>query len=232
MDELTEFIQSNPDPRELKRALAVQMVLQGYTYFAIRDVLQVSVGFISKWKQVFHEHGVTRLALQHQGSVGYLDSHQRQTVIAWLKQKHYWNLSELHQYIKNTYAVEFASNQSYYDLFAEAGLSWKKTQKRNPKADPEIVEKKKYITAWLESHRHEIVTGKLVVFFQDECHLLWGDLCGYAWGKTNERIEVPITNERQKQTYYGALNILTQEFFIKDFDQGNSERVSSKLCKL
>jgi putative transposase len=143
MDELTEFIQSNPDPRELKRALAVQMVLQGYTYFAIRDVLQVSVGFISKWKQVFHEHGVTRLALQHQGSVGYLDSHQRQTVIAWLKQKHYWNLSELHQYIKNTYAVEFASNQSYYDLFAEAGLSWKKTQKRNPKADPEIVEKKK-----------------------------------------------------------------------------------------
>jgi putative transposase len=143
MDELTEFIQSNPDPRELKRALAVQMVLQGYTYFAIRDVLQVSIGFISKWKQVFHEHGVTRLALQHQGSVGYLDSQQRQTVIAWLKQKHYWNLSELQQHIKNTYEVEFASNQSYYDLFAEAGISWKKTQKRNPKADPEIVEKKK-----------------------------------------------------------------------------------------
>jgi len=20
-----------------------------------------------------------------------------------------------------------------------------------------------------------------VVFFQDECHLLWGDLCGYVW---------------------------------------------------
>jgi hypothetical protein len=54
---------------------------------------------------------------------------------------------------------------------------------------------------WLESHRDEIVTGKLVVFFQDECHLLWGDLCGYVWGKTSERIEVPITNERQKQTY-------------------------------
>jgi transcription antitermination factor NusG len=47
MDELTQFIQSNPDPRELKRALAVQMVLQEYSYFAIRDVLQVSVGFIS-----------------------------------------------------------------------------------------------------------------------------------------------------------------------------------------
>ncbi|MBD2539393.1 winged helix-turn-helix domain-containing protein, partial [Coleofasciculus sp. FACHB-SPT36] len=27
-------------------------------------------------------------------------------------------------------------------LFEQAGISWKKTQKRNPKADPELVEKK------------------------------------------------------------------------------------------
>ncbi len=32
MGELVEFIQSNPNPRELKRALAVQMVLKGYLY--------------------------------------------------------------------------------------------------------------------------------------------------------------------------------------------------------
>jgi len=50
---LSDFIQSNPDPRELKRALAVQMVLKKYSYFEIRDVLQVSVGFISKYKQLF-----------------------------------------------------------------------------------------------------------------------------------------------------------------------------------
>lgn len=142
MEELTEFIQSNPDPRELKRALAVQMVLQEYSYFAIRDVLQVSVGFISKWKQVFEEQGVAGLMLAHQGSVGYLDGKQRQAVLGWLKQKNYWNLSELQQHIAEEYEVVFASKQSYYQLFAEAGISWKKTQKRNPKADPELVEKK------------------------------------------------------------------------------------------
>ena len=58
MDELTEFIQSNPDSRELKRALAVQMVLQDYTYYQIRDVLKVSIGFISKWRQSYeHQRG-------------------------------------------------------------------------------------------------------------------------------------------------------------------------------
>ena len=31
LEELTEFIQSNPDPRELKRAITVQMRLKGYT---------------------------------------------------------------------------------------------------------------------------------------------------------------------------------------------------------
>lgn len=142
MEELAEFIQSNPDPRELKRALAVQMVLQKYSYFAIRDVLQVSVGFISKWKQAFVEQGLTGLRLQHQGSVGYLDAKQRQATIDWLKQKNYWNLLELQQHIEEVYEVVFASNQSYYDLFAYAGISWKKTQKRNPKADPKVVEKK------------------------------------------------------------------------------------------
>ena len=142
MEELTELIQSNPDPRELKRALAVQMVLQEYTYFEIREVLQVSVGFISKWKQVFEVQGIAGLALHHQGSKGYLTDSQRQTVIAWLKQKNYWNLSELQHYVEEHYGVAFASKQSYYELFAAAGISWKKTQKRNPKADPELVEKK------------------------------------------------------------------------------------------
>jgi hypothetical protein len=40
----------------------------------------------------------------------------------------------------------------------------------------------------------------------DECHLLHGDLTGYVWGQSTIRIEVPITNEKDRQTYFGALN--------------------------
>ena len=63
----------------------------------------------------------------------------------------------------------------------------------------------------------------MVVFFEDECHLLWGDICGYIWGNTQERIEVPVLNERQRQTYFGALNYYTQEFLIKPFKKGDSK---------
>ncbi len=62
-----------------------------------------------------------------------------------------------------------------------------------------------------------------MIFFLDECHLLWGDICGYVWDKKQERIEVPVVNQRQKQTYYGALNLYTHKFLIKPFDQGNSQ---------
>ncbi len=37
MESLTEFIRSNPDPRELKGALAVKMVQQNYSYYQVRD---------------------------------------------------------------------------------------------------------------------------------------------------------------------------------------------------
>jgi putative transposase len=142
MDELSQFIQDNPEPRELKRALAVQMVRQDYRHREIQSVLQVSSGFISKWTGVYERQGVEGLRLRHKGSLGYLDASQRQAVLTWLKQKNYWDLQELQAQIDDYYGVVFQSNQSYYELFHEAGISWKKTQKRNPKQDPELVEKK------------------------------------------------------------------------------------------
>jgi putative transposase len=53
LEELTEFIQSNPDPRELKRAITVSMQLKGYKHREIQESLSVSSGFISKWTQIF-----------------------------------------------------------------------------------------------------------------------------------------------------------------------------------
>ena len=142
MKSLTEFIRSNPDPRELKRALAVKMVKQNYSYHQIADTLGVSVGFISNCQQKFENEGIEGLKLKYQGSQSYLSPQERQEVIDWLKEKNYWQLSELQTRIEVTYGVVFASLQSYYSLFAQAGISWKKTQKSNPRKNPDLVKKK------------------------------------------------------------------------------------------
>jgi transposase len=63
----------------------------------------------------------------------------------------------------------------------------------------------------------------MIVLFIDECHLLSGDVCGYVWGRTDTRIEVPLKNEKERQTYFGALNYQTKEFTIKSYPAGNGE---------
>ncbi len=119
--------------------------------------------------------------------------------------------------------MTYESKRSYYELFEAAGISWKKTTKINPKADVEAVAaKKKEIETLLASHRKEIEAGLVKVLLLDECHLLWGDLSGYVWGKSDQEIGVPVVNERCKQTYYGAVDYLDGELLLKSYDAGNS----------
>jgi DNA-directed RNA polymerase specialized sigma24 family protein len=45
--ELQKFIDSRPDAREVRKALAVKLVYQGYKYEEIQTILDVSVGSIN-----------------------------------------------------------------------------------------------------------------------------------------------------------------------------------------
>jgi len=220
---LTEFIQSNPEARELKRALAVKLALQGTLYAKITTLLGMHKSCITKWKQKFETAGLDGIKLGYQGSKSYLTPEQRDVFITWLQTKTYINIDELFTYLDERYDVTYQSKQSYYDLMKAANISWKKSQKVNPRFNPELVKKKREeIVDFLSQHSSEIETGQLVVFFVDECHLMGGDVCGYVWGQTNTRIEMPIKNTKDRQTYFGALDYQTQEFIVHEYPCGNS----------
>ena len=143
MEDLVTLIQSNPDPRVLKRALAVKMSLQGYLLKIITEVLQVSAPFVSKWKGVYLTEGSTALNLGYEGPKPLLSIEQRNQVLAWLKERNNWNLHELECYLIEKFDVVYVSKQSYYDLLHEAGLTYKKAQRSNPKKDPDQIKLKK-----------------------------------------------------------------------------------------
>jgi putative transposase len=127
---LDEFITNNPDPRELKRALAVKMRLSGYTHHQIQEILNVVSSFISKWELRSKQSGVEALKLNYTGRTSYISPIERQKVIEWLQQKGQWNLEELVEYLHQEYQVIYSSLQSYYQLFADAGISWHKGLKK------------------------------------------------------------------------------------------------------
>jgi len=141
--ELQEFINSCRDAREARKALAVKLIYLGYMYEEIQTILDVSLGSITGWKQAYEDDGVDGLRMQYKGKKGYLNSEERLEILSWLQTKDCWELSELEYKLASEYDIIYESNQSYYDLFEAAGISWKKTTKLNPKADPDAVAEKK-----------------------------------------------------------------------------------------
>lgn len=129
---LEELIASNPDPRELKRALAVKMRIQGLKHREIQAVLGVQSSYISRWERRYREEGLAGLSLRHKGSSGYLSNSQRQAVIEWIKQETQRNLWELVDHVEHVYGVVYRSLQSYYDLLKSAGMSWHQGRKKIP----------------------------------------------------------------------------------------------------
>lgn len=75
----------------------------------------------------------------------------------------------------------------------------------------------------LSQWRAEIAKGRVQVLFLDECHLLWGDVCGYVWGPRNQRVEVAVRSEKQRQTYFGALDYLNKQMFVQAYGAGNTD---------
>jgi transposase len=221
---LEYFIESDIDARELKRALAVRMAMVGESYNKISKILGVSEFFVGYWKKQFKTKGVAGIKLGHKGSKGYLTSLHKTEVIAWLKNKESWDFDELVTYLEREFGVIYKSRQSYYELLSMAKITWKKTQKINPKLDEELVKKKREeINNTLFKNSAGIESGEIIVFFLDECHLLHGDINGYAWGSSDIRIEVPITNQKNRQTYFGALNYKTKQFHIQGYESGDGK---------
>lgn len=221
---LKDLIKRNPKPQELKRALAVKLALEGYSYRSIQKILEVSVGFISKWKNAFEFGGIEGLKSRHQGSQSFLSRSEKEEVIDWLIQQEAWDISELETHLIERYDLVFKSRQSYYDILNKARITWQKGEQINPRHDPEATAKKNQeIAELLSNNRAEIESGKLIVYMLDECHLLWQDICGYLWNFSKNPIQIPLANPKERQTYYGALNLTSGEFILSPYPQGNGQ---------
>ncbi len=233
IQELDKFIKTNPDSRELKRALAVKLALQGWKYEAIAKLLVVSKSFISKWKNLFDLQGIEGLKLAYKGSKSYLTKEQKQEVITWLQKQEYWDLSELECYLIEKFDVVFKAHASYYNLLKEAKISWQKAQASNPRKNEDLVrERNKEIEKKLIDNLQNIKAGKIITYAIDEVHLLEGDLISHLWGDTKKRLKIPLPNYKNRQTYYGALDLFNSKLCVEEYKIGNGENTVDFLKRL
>jgi len=232
MSTLEDIIDS-PENLEVKRALAVKMFIFDFKTEDICTLLNVSDAFVSKWKIIYENEGASALKVNYQGGTGFLTEQQRIQILLHLKDKPHYSVEELRDYIEAQFGIVYQSKQSYYDLLKAGGLSWHQTQAVNPKRDKaQVLRAREEIKTKLAEHQADIVSGEVIVFAEDECHLLAGDTIGHVWGRCNERTEVPIQNSKQRQTYYGVMNLRNQEFIVIPYARGNGECTVSFMKEL
>jgi transposase len=153
--------------------------------------------------------------------------------LKWLLSQDYWDISELEIYLIEEYDVVFEAKESYYKIYRKAKITRQKAEKVNPKKDEEKVKQRNQeIKEILQKYRVEIEAGKLVVYAIDECHLMGGDIVGQVWGISENRVEIPIANYRDRKTYYGALNIFDPDLVLLEYPAGNGEYTVDFLKQL
>jgi putative transposase len=143
MEDLKTFIQTTRDSRELKRALAVQNTLEGHPWKVVAQELGVCRAFIGKWRQRYERHGVEGLRMGYRPWQGYLEPMKQQALVTWIQEQEHWDIRGIAHEVERRYGVLYKSKQSYYALLNRAKMSWKKTQKRNPSAEPALVDMKR-----------------------------------------------------------------------------------------
>ena len=82
------------DGLEIKRALAVKMLLHDFKTKEICTLLDVSDSFVSKWKVVDENEGAEGLRVHYKGGTGFLTESQRYEIFFHLKDKPYYSVEE------------------------------------------------------------------------------------------------------------------------------------------
>lgn len=136
---LDEIIDGSRDAREVKRALSVKMSFGLLPVSQICGLLNVSAAFVSKWRGIYQAQGAEGLGLGYVGSQCSLTPEQRVEVMAWIQDQESLQVTDVRDYLEEHHGIVYRSQQSYYELMHEAGLSYHKSEKVNPKRDEEQV---------------------------------------------------------------------------------------------
>jgi len=143
MTSLDQIINESRDAREVKRAVCVKMAVSEMPTTQITGMLNVTQQYVSKWRVRYEQEGARSLLSGYRGGESYLTTAHRAEIQSWIKTHATISVAAVRDYVEENYGVVYQSKQSYYDLLQAAGLSYHKSEKRNPKRDEALVLEKR-----------------------------------------------------------------------------------------
>jgi len=93
---------------------------------------------------------------------------------------------------------------------------------QSKKNDAAVAAKRDALMTSGATHQNALDGGERVRLFLDACLLRWGDCCGYAWGKRNTRVTIPIGNPKERHALYGGIDARTGELHLAPYPKAES----------
>lgn len=219
---------------EVRRAQAVLLVNDETASSVITTLTGYSRRHAFALRRAYLRHGKDALRDKRQGNPReLLTKRQRDAIVGILREKtpedfqyerEHWTTTVLGDLIERQYGVRYQSKTSERLLFRQATFTYHKPGRVYRKRDAREAEKwrteakKRLATAWPDP--------RTVVLAEDEMILSTQTTTQKVWLPRGEYPKVTVSNERQKRSVYGFLNMKTgREYAFKTERQTMNDTV-------
>lgn len=220
-----------------QRAHAMILLAQGRSVPDIASVLLMKEDTVRSWLHAFEHERITSIFPAYSGNTNAskLTPEQREEIKKTLAKPPskqglpgtFWSVQKLKSYLKAAYGVVYESERSYHHLFALERYSYKLPDALDKRRDDALV------TRRMQEIRREIARlHDHEIFAADESSIVWETELRRAWLKKGEKTILKVNRTKQRQNYFGALNIRSHRHHLIPLVWQNTETMIGALRAL
>lgn len=220
----------------LIRARAHAMILysHGRSVPDIAAILLAKEDTVRCWLHAFEQERIASIFPRYQGNdnASLLTKEQREEIAQTIKKPPskqgipgtFWSVRALKTYLAARYGVIYESDRSYHHIFELTHFSYKLPDALDKRRNDALVKKR-----MAEIQAEILQLSEYELFAADESSIVWETELRRAWLRTGKKTILKVDRTKQRQSYFGALNLRSHTHHLIPLVWQNTETMIKAL---
>ena len=224
-----------------ERAHAILLSMEERNCTDISSILFRHVDTIRDWLNEYERTRISSIYLHYDNNLNAskLTKEQKEEIQETLRKppsskegslpKAFWDTSLLKEFLNATYRIVYESERSYHHLFEIFNFSF---------TLPDFFDKRRndaFVLTRMEEIKKEVKeleSKGYIPFTADECSLYYETESKKAWFEKGKKAILKVVRDKTRQSYFGALNLLTGKSELIKLSWQNTETIIEALTAL
>ena len=222
-----------------ERAHGILLMGEGRSMVDIASILFVEEDTVRSWFHKFEEGRISSIfpKYSHNDNASKLTKKQKQEIAETLQNPpseqglpgSFWSVASLRSYLSAKYGVVYESDRSYHHIFEISHFSYKLPEAFDKKRNNALV---KEHMAEIQKEMEHYQSPDWECFAADESSIVWETELKRAWLKKNQKTVIKADRIKQRQNYFGALNLNSGKHTLVPLSWKNTEAIIGALRSL